>query len=220
MINLNELKNIDKKLIERYSNRYQKFGQDPKTLGWDNKTNQETRFRNAVRGIDISDKKVLDIGCGFADFHQFLLENFPNKRCEYSGVDINPDLIGECVKRFPKSKFEIVNILSQPEKIQTEYFDIVAMFGVLNFRFSEIQNMDFAKSMITQAFHYSKGVLVVDMLSSVLDFKYPPDDFVYYYDPVEMLKFALTLTPHVNLLQDYSSIPQREFVLQLRKNPL
>ncbi|RHX78267.1 class I SAM-dependent methyltransferase [Leptospira yasudae] len=220
MINLDELKNIDKKLIERYSTRYQKFGQDPKTLGWDNRTNQEIRFKNASRNIVIDDKKILDIGCGFADFYQFLLDSSGKTNFEYSGVDINPDLIGECSKRFPKSKFEIVNILTDPERIGKESYDIVSMFGVLNFKFSEIQNMDFAKSMINQAFEYTKEVLVVDMLSKVIDSKYKPDDFVYYYEPAEMLQFAMTLTPHVALIQDYASIPQREFVLQLRKNPV
>ncbi|PJZ43105.1 hypothetical protein CH370_01355 [Leptospira kmetyi] len=219
-MNLDELNNVDKKLIERYSTRYQKFGQDPRTLGWDNKSNQEIRFQNAVRNLDISDKKVLDIGCGFADFNQFLLDHSEGKNFEYSGADINPDLIGECKKRFPKSKFEIVNILSEPGRIQENSYDVVSMFGVLNFKFSEIRNLDFAKGMIEQAFRYAKEVLVVDMLSQVLDEKYPPDDFVYYYDPAEMLKFAFTLTPHVSLIQDYISIPQREFVLQLRKSPL
>ncbi|PJZ58150.1 class I SAM-dependent methyltransferase [Leptospira barantonii] len=219
-MNLDELNNVDKKLIERYSTRYQKFGQDPRTLGWDNKTNQEIRFKNAVRGVDISGKKILDIGCGFADFNQFLLNDSGGKNFEYSGADINPDLIGECKTRFPKSNFEIVNILSEPGRIQENSYDVVSMFGVLNFKFAEIQNLDFAKGMIEQAFRYAKEVLVVDMLSQVFDAKYPPDDFVYYYDPAEMLKFALTLTPHVSLIQDYISIPQREFVLQLRKSPI
>lgn len=219
MIQPNELENIDKKLVERYSTRYKKFGQDPKTLGWDNKTNQEVRFKNAIRSIDVVGKKVLDIGCGFADFHQFLLESFDSNEYQYSGIDINPDLIGECQNRFPNSQFYIGNILSQPNIISQEAYDVVSMFGVLNFKFSEIQNIDFAQSMIKQAFEYTKEVLVVDMLSSVLDSKYPPDDFVYYYNPVEMLKFALSLTPHVSLIQDYASIPQREFILQLRKSP-
>ncbi len=219
MIRPDELENIDKKLVERYSTRYKKFGQDPKTLGWDNKANQGIRFKNAVRSVEIEGKKVLDIGCGFADFHQFLSEISGIKNYQYSGIDINPDLISECQKRFPSSEFHVANILSKSDIVPEESYDIVSMFGVLNFKFSEIQNLEFAQSMIKQAFYYTKEVLVVDMLSSVLDAKYPPDDFVYYYDPIEMLKYALSLTPHVSLIQDYTSIPQREFILQLRKNP-
>jgi hypothetical protein len=55
------------------------------------------------------------------------------------------------------------------------------------------------------------------MLSSVRDTSYPAEDFVYYYDPAEMLAFALSLTPHVTLKHDHGSIPQREMVLILRR---
>jgi hypothetical protein len=57
------------------------------------------------------------------------------------------------------------------------------------------------------------------MLSTVTDAKFPKEDFVHYYDPADMLRFALSVTPHVALRHDYRSIPQREFMLVLRRLP-
>ncbi len=217
MIDIEILKQVDRQLIDRYSNRYHQFGVDPRTLGWDKTSSQETRFAVAVNSIDFSNKTILDIGCGFADFYGFLDRQFGVEQHLYTGFDINPDLIEECQKKYPQSDFDRVNILIDSPLDRT--WDIVTLFGILNFRFQEFENLDFAKSTIEKAFELCNEALVVDMLSAKFDRSYPPEDFVYYYNPLEMLDFALNLTPHVILRHDYASIPQREFMLILRKEP-
>ena len=83
----------------------------------------------------------------------------------------------------------------------------------------DIDNETFSKKMIAAAFKISKKAVIVDMLSLMIDSSYAKEDFVFYHNPLKMLDFSLSLTPHVQLRHDYGSIPQREFLLILRKEP-
>ena len=210
------LKAVDQDLIQRYSTRLAKFGQDPRTLGWDKLESQHARFDLAARSVDFADRTVLDVGCGLADLYDFLIQR-PAVPAAYAGCDINAELLAQCRQRQPHNAFYQANLLT--DQIPGAPFDIVTLFGVLNFRFKEFSNEDFSRGMIRQAFKLCREAVIVDMLSAFRDEKYPEEDFVYYYDPSAMLHFALTLTPHVMLRHDYSSIPQREMMLILRRDP-
>ena len=56
------------------------------------------------------------------------------------------------------------------------------------------------------------------MLSSKLDISYKKENFVNYFDPLKVLNLVFNLSPYVKLIHDYISIPQREFMLIIRKN--
>lgn len=217
MLGINEelLRNLDNQQVKRYSARLRQFGPDPRTLGWDCSESQAARFKVASRSISFKGRSVLDIGCGLADFSDFLHRDSEVTPRSYFGIDINPDLIEVCRQRRPTDTFEVRNILSQP--YGEEHWDIVTMFGLLNLRFTEFSNEEYAREFIAEAFRICGEALIVDMLSAKIDAAYPPEDFVCYYQPMAMLDFALGLTPHVTLLHDYPSIPQREFMLVLRK---
>ena len=167
--------------------------------------------------LDFKGRSVLEIGCGLADFYGYLQEAPERTPGPYTGFDINEDLITACRENYRQATFEVRNILvDTPPK---ENWDIVTLFGVLNIRFEEFDNQDFAQRMIEAAFGLCREAVAVDMLSTICEPTYPKEDFVYYYDPLDMLNFALSLTPHVQLRHDQSSIPQREFSLILRKAP-
>lgn len=219
MLKLNTLalEIADKNLIERYSIRLRKFGNDPRTLGWDNQHNQYSRFNMATSTIDFEGRKVLDVGCGLADFREFLkIRNITP--AVYEGCDINPELLDRCKSRWPNDNFHLANLLK--DNVCGTPYDIVTLFGVVNFRFNELDNMDFARQMIARAFDCCRESVVIDFLTTMKDEQYPEEEFVYYYDPCEILKFAFTLTPHVTLRHDYRSIPQREMMLILHRHPL
>jgi SAM-dependent methyltransferase len=208
---------LDERMVDRYSTRLRRFGADPRTLGWDRRESQAARFAVATRTVPFLGLSVLDVGCGLADFNEFLCSNSETVPATYTGIDINPDLISVCRQQFPGSAFEVRNILREPYSV--DRWDVVTMFGVLNLRFTEFANETYARDFISEAFRLSRQALAVDMLSAKTDDSYPPEDFVYYYQPAAMLDFALSLTPHVTLLHDYAPIPQREFMLILRKSP-
>lgn len=203
--------NTDNKLRDRYSIRYRSLGYTPKTLGWDTQNHQALRFASARRFLPTQSFSLCDIGCGFGDFYA-AFESTPS--IDYLGIDINADLINEAKVRYPNAKFLQNNILLDKEK--TLLADWVVAFGVLNLKFTEFNNIDFAKQLITECFLRAGEGVVIDMLSNCFTKNYPPEDFVYYYSPQEILTWALTLTPYATLVHDYAAIPQQEFMLILK----
>lgn len=205
----------------RYSERYGKLGVHIRTLGWGSEEQQKYRFaRTLEQDIDWDGKTVLDIGCGFGDYYDFLCaQEVPFSR--YVGWDINPDFVREAGQRHgndPRAMFEVRNVFEQqPPEGQT--YDIGVMLGVLNFHWKEAyDNVKYTHSALRTAFNIVRKALIVDFLSEHTTETYPREDFVFYHQPGDMLNFALSLTPDVTLKHNYAPIPQKEFMLYMYKN--
>jgi SAM-dependent methyltransferase len=207
---------VEQAAIERYSKRLRQFGEDPRTLGWDTRANQWTRFAAAASLVAFSGRDVLDIGCGLGDFRVFLEEQ-GTPPARYAGVDINEDLLNVARARFPDSTFERRNIVLDP--YAGPVCDVALMLGLVNFRLAELDNYDYAARAIDAAFAACRDALVVDMLSAKRTSEYPEESFVFYFEPARMLELALERTPYVQLHHAYRRLPQREFMLVLRKGP-
>ena len=217
----NRLKEISTKLIDRYSTRYGKLGKNVKTLGWGSEEQQFYRFKETLTlGVDFKGNSILDIGCGFGDYYNFL-KTRKNEIVfqSYLGYDINEHLIKEAHDSFIQDDtctFEVFNILEQKQK--DAIADIGIMLGVLNLNFKKkYDNYDYSKKVIKNAFALVKECLIVDFLSTNLTPNYPKEDFVFYHDPLTMLEFAFTLSSSIVLKHDYAPIPQKEFMLAIYK---
>jgi SAM-dependent methyltransferase len=214
-----ELNHLISQTIQRYSDRYQRLGYDVKTLGWGSQEQQEYRFsQSLISEIDFKNKELLDIGCGFGDFFNFLnRQNLELK--SYLGCDLNPDLISEAKRKHSvsKARFEVKNVFDIKES-DAAIADIGFMFGLLNLNWKEkFDNLEYSRSAIQKAFTLVREVLVVDFLSSHLTPDYPREDFVFYHDPKVMLEFAFSLSDNVILKHNYKPIPQKEFMLFIFK---
>lgn len=207
---------IDSQTIARYKKRYQVFGEDHRTLGWGSREQQQYRFDRVLENVTFEGRSVLDIGCGFADFLGHLNQQGV-AIASYCGVDINPDFVKLAGEKYGGADFLTASPLDLDPACAAR--DVVVMLGLLNFRQPNLENLDFARTMISRAFDLCREALVVDMLSAKRTLDYPQEDFVYYYEPTEMLDFALALTPFVTLSHAYRPIPQQEFMLVLRKAP-
>lgn len=213
MIDKDEIKWIDEEAIKRYTTRFAKHGIDPKTLGWGSREDQITRFAAATRYLDFSGKSVLDIGCGFSDFYEFLIKE-GIKTKEYRGIDITEKLIVASRKRYAENKYEVRNILL--DNYDTEAADIVVLFGLLNFKL-EMDNLSYTRQMIAASWKITREALIVDFLSTHLTKDYPQEDFVYYHNPKELLDICFGLSNNIVLVHDYPPIPQKEFLVILKK---
>ena len=70
------LKKVFMQTVERYSGRYKKLKYDVRTLGWGTKEQQNYRFLQTIDNrIEFNGKRILDIGCGFGDYFNFLKKN-------------------------------------------------------------------------------------------------------------------------------------------------
>jgi len=207
---------IDQDTLKRYNRRLEKFGYDPMSLGWDNKENQFVRFNAALDLVDVSGADVLDLGCGFGDFLAAIRAR-GQKPKSYIGIDINDKLIEVARNVYPDTVFETHNLLTTP---YNRKHDFVFMNGVLNFNLKNngLDNYEYAMDFIRKAWDVCKKGLVVDMLSTHLADNYPPEDIVFYYSPEKIFEFSQSLTHDVVLKHDYRPIPQKEFMLFLKKS--
>ena len=222
-IDHSSLEKISKETIDRYQHRYQKFGYDARTLGWGNRDQQFYRFAQTLDSpLEFSQCSVVDIGCGFGDYFEFLRGSVQTLS-SYQGWDVNPDLIKEASRRYAEDssvRFSVRNIMDSAitEATLLPVADIGVMLGVLNFNLAgKADNYAYSELAIRRAWALSNKGLIVDFLSSYKDPQYPAESGVFYHEPEKMLAFALTLSSRVTLKHNYLSIPQREFMLFIER---
>lgn len=181
------------KVIERYNERLQKYGYDPRTLGWF-KCRQPIRFQVLSEIGDLHNCFILDVGCGFGDLYRFLV-NCGYSNIEYTGVDINPNLIEIAKKMYPGVRFEVKDF--QEEDVEGSY-DWVFSSGIFNFKLPD--NRSFIQTMLKKMTGICEKGVAADFMSSYVDFK---NEDAYYTCPEDIFRFCKTLSKRVALRHDY-----------------
>lgn len=205
------LRSVAQSAKERYGARFEANGVSPKTLGWGCREDQLTRFRVMTEQIDFSGKTVMDLGCGFADFWGYLKgRDIP---CSYIGVDIMEQFILHNREAHPDARFICCDVMREADQLPQA--DYIVSNGTLNFKIED--NLAYTERFLHTAFAKVRKGLAVDFLSTVYTPDYPPEGFVYYHDPMELLKLALSITPEVRLIHNYAPIPQKEFMIIMEK---
>ncbi len=196
-------------IVDRYSERLKKYGASIDTLASGNEERRKMRF-NILSDIGIfNGASVLDVGCGFADFYQYLNDNGVD--VNYTGYDINPDFIKLCKEKYPEADFAVRDI--QVDKIEGE-FDFIIVSQVYNNKLSFDNNELVIRDVIEKLYNLlsDRGGIAIDMLTNYVDFK---EERLHYYSPEEIFKYAKTLTKRVVIRHDY---PLYEFTLYLYKD--
>lgn len=191
-----------------YLKRYKKFGFNPKTLGWHSKRAAEQRYKQIVADINFNRKSILDIGCGFGDIIPFIQKK--TRIFEYTGVDVIPEFVREARKLHPKHKFVVGDYFANP--IEKKY-DIIIANGSLNSNVAG--NMQFRQKAIRTMFDHVNESLVFNMAGKYPQPKTTKRSNVWFADPLEVLKFCLTLSPKITFI-NYPR--RREFSIILRKS--
>lgn len=201
------LRKEKKEIISLYETRLKEHGDSARTMGWRNREQQYLRFKILSEIGDLNGAKILDVGCGFGDFHQYLINE--NMKVDYTGYDISPKIIDVAKSKRPEVKFRVKDILE--ERIG-EKFDYVFESGILNKRISN--NTGYAKKMIARMFELCKSGVALNMMTNYIDYR---EDYLSYYSPEEMFGFCKGLSKWVVLRHDY---PLYEFTMYLYKKSL
>lgn len=188
---------MNKKSQSLYQNNFRKYGVDSKSLLWKSPGAAHQRFRQMWKEVDFTNKKVLDIGCGFGEFGRFLFKRYEG--VDYTGIDIMPDFIEAAKKMVPNGKFFVADYLK--DKINDKY-DVVVASGVLNGNLGA-SSLEYRKKAIKKMFSLTTGTLVFNMLGAHPQPLNNLESNVYYSDSLEILKYCMTLTRRVILRANY-----------------
>ena len=196
----------DKELIqERYKNRLLQYGPGIKALASGTEDRRLIRF-DILTEIGIKDGvSVLDVGCGFADYYQHLINKGIDVR--YTGIDIVPELIQAARLSHPDLDLQVRDLQENP--FSESSFDFVVCSQVFNLHFDDGKNESLVREMLRIMFRTAKKGVAVDFLTSYVDFK---QEQLHYYRPEEIFSYAKQLTRRVTIRHDY---PLFEFCIYL-----
>ena len=199
-------------LLNFYKNRFKKYGVDPKSLVWKTRGAAHQRFRQFWSEIDFTKKSILDVGCGFGEFGNFLAKRYKDVR--YKGVDIVPEFIVNGKKMYPHLTLITADYFNQP---LPETFDVIICSGALNSNFgSKNKNMNFRRSAIKTMFKHTTNVFAFNMSGSFPQQKNKNIN-IWYADSLEILKYCLSLTNRVIMRHNYHS---KDFTVFMYKQSL
>ena len=156
------------------------------SLGWSNYEAQQSRFR-IIHEIGIVDgDSVLDVGCGYGDFSQFVCG-------DYLGIDLRSQAINIAKKKYKLRNFETKDVFSVCEN-----YDWIVASGIFCF---ELDNWE-EDTLNTLRKMYSicnKGV-AVNFLSHIATTKY---EGMKYVKPDTLVTLIADLASGFTLRHDY-----------------
>lgn len=196
----------DERNIHYFTSSVERFGTDVRALNWGSQESQRLRFSILVQVGQLSGASVLDVGCGMGDLYSWLKER--GTEVEYTGADITPAMIRIAQQRFPKARFEKINLLNVCDDRIGQY-DFVVASGIFTHR--QVAPFDFLKAMVSKMFSLCKNAVAFNSLSSWAP-EQEPDEF--YADPLTTVAFCRTLTRWVVLRHDYHP---RDFTVYMYK---
>lgn len=183
--------------VKRYEKRLEEFGYSPQTLGWGEHGRQEVRFTVlADLALRTPGSSVLDVGCGFCDFFEFLTARGWSGR--YTGIDIVPGLLEVGRHRHPGLDVREIDITD--DRMVLDEYDFVVSSGIFNAALPSGGNDAYIELALRRMFGLSQRATCVDFLSSYVDFQKPG---AHHTDPCWALALAMRLTRRVILRDDY-----------------
>jgi len=196
-------------IVTRYRRRFNQHGHSVKAVATGPKESCQIRFGVLQDVGDLQNCRILDIGCGLADFYAFLKNQQVN--VDYVGVDIVPEFIQESKKLYPEQTFYCVDI-TEEGCLDDQRFDYAVCSQVFNNKLQYEDNLDTVACVMKKLYELVEKGFAFDFISSYVDFEEPRH---YYYSPEKVFSLAKKLTKRVTLRHDY---PLYEFCLYVYKD--
>jgi SAM-dependent methyltransferase len=182
---------------EFYQKAFQKYGVSAQGVHWQDEQTQYKRFEVIANVIpELSNASIVDAGCGFGEFYNYLQKNDRNVK-QYIGYDREIHMVDIAKKRFDSIAFEKKNILYD----DLEEADYYICSGAMN-----IMKYEQVKLFIEQCFGHCKKAFVFNFLK-YLTFNNISQD--------ELLDICYNYTTEVEVIEGYL---QNDFTLVMVKS--
>ena len=182
--------------VERYEQRLREHGHSPATLGWGKPGREHVRFQVMADVVqEVGATSVLDVGCGFADLYDHLMQQGWVGR--YCGIDIVPGLLAEARQRHPTLDLQEADIAAYEP---ADTFDVVVASGVFNARLHNEDNREHIARSVERMHALARRAVCVDFMSTYVDFQSPDG---WHTDPAWALALGHALSKRLRLRHDY-----------------
>ncbi len=182
--------------LQPYQNALRSQGDVFQSLLWASPATQEARFQALLDVQPMHDRTLLDVGCGYADFLQFLRLQGVNPM-HYVGLEALPAFAQKArTKCHGHAMIVEGDFVADPIKMFVGA-EIVVFCGSLN----TLDRATFYKT-LDRAYAATAEVLLFNFLCSP---ELAGRDYLTWHDPVEVLRFCRTLSANVELSDAYLS---------------
>tara|TARA_B110000211_G_scaffold48270_1_gene52321 strand:- start:521 stop:1117 length:597 start_codon:yes stop_codon:yes gene_type:complete len=196
------------KINEWYDSKLEQFGEnDFRSLNWGDKEGKsaKARYQQMFEQYDWSDKKILEIGCGWGSFFDF------GFKCDYyHGIDINPLLIDIANKKYKNYDFTTEDISNHQLKSVSLNYDVAISSGVAGNRQGPADTPGKLMYYLNFMFN-SANTVIVNFPSNRATIR---SEYVEYFAPEYIISQALNLTNNIQLIHKNQS----DFLLILKHN--
>lgn len=183
-----------------YTTKLAQHGATPQGVDWNGTASHHNRHHQFLRLL-ASDPtaSVLDLGCGYGDFFDFLRKNGHSGK--FVGYDISPAMIAEAERLHGLGADREWRVGAEP----TEQTDYAIASGIMNVK-GDVSTADwhaYVCDILLLLGRSSRRGFAVNMLTMSSDPEKRRSN-LYYADPVETLQFCLKkFGRSVALMQDY-----------------
>jgi len=195
-----------------YTYRINQCGPVANGVFWKDQDGQVLRYElllQAVAEEDLGDPiTVNDLGCGYGALFDLLADQHMMKDGHYFGYDISPKMIIEARSQHPDPRATFIE-----SPVATEMADYSFVSGTYNMNFGARRDIwgEYVKTSLKRLWDKTSKVMAFNMLDSA-----SPERLLdlYYADRNEFVAFALTLSPEVEIIDDY---PLTEFTIYVKR---
>ncbi|OEJ65698.1 class I SAM-dependent methyltransferase [Magnetovibrio blakemorei] len=195
-----------------YTYRVNQCGPVANGVFWKDKDGQELRYELLLQAIEEQDLNgpitVNDLGCGYGALFDLMADQPMMQGGHYYGYDISPKMISEAQAHHadPRATF-----IESPVATMTADYSFVS--GTYNMNFGARRDIwnDYVQTSLKRLWDKTTKVMAFNMLDASSEQRMLD---LFYADKKMYLEFALTLSPEVEIVDDY---PLDDFTIYVKR---
>ncbi len=211
---MQQVKEIEKDLIDYYESNLNSFGPGAMGVGWKNEVAQQIRFDQLARIIgENSNFSINDLGCGVGDFYGYLAER-PYGNFQYNGYDVLESMLALAKDKYTVAKYTNWLKIDNGHDLHTADYTVAS--GIFNLKYN-IEGSKWTQYIIETLGHInekSERGFAFNMLTMYSDKEFMKDH-LFYSDPLFYFDLCKKkFSKNVALLHDYY---EYDFTILVRK---
>jgi len=200
---------MDNKIAIEHMDKHYSLPGTSRYKCWGNRGVQLMRFDVLAEIDDLTNKSILDVGCGLGEFY-YCCKKKGVEFTKYAGIDVNPKIVEQANKQSPELNISCFDILDHT--LDWVGFDYVIASGLFNF---ECVNWDKRTWLIMkECYRTSKLGVAMNFLRFRKEDQNPLAHYAKYRDILEIVE---QFTNRYVLRCDYK---QNDFTIYLYKKQL